>query len=93
MLDRIASQHSRSGGAILALGVIALLLHAPDAHAANPALQCQAGKNKAAGAYAACRQSAEAKRASSGDTAKYNAAISKCETKLASTWSKANCRG
>ena len=74
---------------LLVLGVIAWLGHAAGAHAATVAQQCQSSKNKASGNYAACRQNAESKLATSGDAAKYAAAITKCETKLGSAWSKA----
>jgi hypothetical protein len=51
--------------------------------------KCQSGKNKAAGKYATCRQSAEAKLATAPlDTVKYNDALAKCQTKFASAWQK-----
>ncbi len=60
----------------------------PSYGAGTPAQQCQAGKNKAAGKYAACRENAEAKLATSGDVAKYGDAITKCSGKFASAWQK-----
>ena len=50
--------------------------------------KCQASKNLAAGKYASCRQSAEAKLATSGDQVKFAATLAKCEEKLRSTWDK-----
>lgn len=50
---------------------------------------CQGAKNLAAGKYAACRQKAETILASGGDATKYDQAIGKCESKLASAWRKA----
>ena len=78
---------TRLRASILILGAAALLQTA-DARAATVAQQCRAGKNKAAGAYAACRQSAEGKLATSGDAAKYATAIGKCQSKLTATWAK-----
>jgi len=70
--------------------VAALALIATAAQAAGtPEQKCQSAKNKAAGKYAACRQSAEAKVVTSGDLTKYSTAIGKCESKFASTWQKA----
>jgi hypothetical protein len=62
------------------------------AHGATPEQQCQASKNKAAGAYAACRQNAEAKLATSGDGVKYDAALAKCGAKLTGAWQKADAK-
>ena len=68
---------------------LTLAFAASSAHAASASAQkCQAGKNKAAGKYAACRENAEAKLATSGDTAKYGEAITKCSDKFAATWQK-----
>lgn len=74
---------------LLVLGAAAWIGHASGAHAATVPQQCQATKNKAAGTYAACRQKAEAALATSGNATKYGTAIGKCESKLTSTWSKA----
>ena len=75
------------------LGVVAscaaLLWIATAQAAGTPAQQCQAGKNKAAGKYAACRDNAEARLAATGDTTKYDDAITKCETKYQAAWQKA----
>jgi hypothetical protein len=56
--------------------------------AVSPVQQCQSGKNLAAGKYAACRQKAEGKLATSGDVVKYGEAIAKCETKMSDAWAK-----
>ena len=76
-------------GALTALVAVTLLFGASGARAATAARKCQASKNKAAGKYVACRQNAEAKLASTGDTTKYDAAIIKCETKYQTAWQKA----
>ncbi len=58
-------------------------LATPPAGAAPTAPQkCQAGKNKVAGKYAACLQSAEGKLVATGDMTKYNATINKCKLKF-----------
>jgi hypothetical protein len=70
--------------------LIGVLLWAGTALATvTPEQRCQDAKNKAAGKYAQCRERAEAKLASRGDTAKYDAALTKCETKYESAWQKA----
>ena len=75
--------------AVLVAG--ALLLGARSVEAGGTAQQqCQSAKDKAAGKYAACRQNAEAKLATSGDTTKYGPAIAKCTTKFGNSWLKAN---
>ena len=52
----------------------------------TPAQKCQYGKNAAAGKYAACRQTAEAKFAASLDGAKRALDLAKCAGKFQSTW-------
>jgi len=54
----------------------------------TPEQQCQAGRYKAAGRYAACEQKAMAKRFGGGDLDKFAAAVSKCRVKYAATWDK-----
>ena len=66
----------------------AAVFRATGALAATPAQTCQAGKNKAAGKYAACRHGAEAKLASTGDGPTYSAALGKCTSKNAAAWQK-----
>jgi hypothetical protein len=66
-----------------------LLVTTPARAAGTPEQKCQSGKNKAAGKYAACRQTAESKVVLTGDLAKYSGAIGKCETKFASSWQRA----
>jgi len=65
-----------------------LLAAAPAMGALTAEQKCQAGKNQAAGKYADCRQKAEASLVKTGDTTKYAAAISKCETKFQTKWQK-----
>jgi hypothetical protein len=72
------------------LGLVMSLLVATAASAApTPEAKCQAAKNKAAGNLADCRQAAEAKRAQTGDAAKYDAAILRCESAFAAAFAKA----
>jgi hypothetical protein len=87
----ILAARSRASFVVATLIASALLVLTPlSGYAAGtPEQQCQATKNKSAGKYAACRQSAEAKVATSGDTVKYNDALSKCGTKLTGAWQKA----
>jgi len=68
--------------------IAATVCWAAGALAATPAQKCQAGKNKTAGKYAACRHGAEAKLAGNGDGAAYTTAIGKCATKYAAAWQK-----
>lgn len=58
------------------------------AHATTAAQTCQAGKNRLAGKYAACRHGAEAKLAKTGDGVKYAAAIATCASKYSVAWQK-----
>lgn len=57
--------------------------------APTPAQKCQAAKNAAAGKYGACRQTAEAKYATSLDGAKRTADLVKCQAKLQKAWTAA----
>jgi hypothetical protein len=61
-----------------------VLAWANAAGALDPAPKCQAGKNKEAGKYAACRQKAEAKAITSGDPADYT----KCDAKFFAKWAR-----
>jgi len=70
------------------VALAATVCWAAGALAATPAQKCQAGKNKAAGKYAACRHGAEAKLATTGDGGAYSAALGKCTTKNAAAWQK-----
>ena len=70
--------------------VASLLAAAAIAGAAGtPEQQCQAAKNKAAGADASCRGKAQAALATSGDVTKYTTALGKCDTKFTSAWQQA----
>ena len=74
---------------VLAIAVALTLLWGGTASAGvSPEHKCQAGKNKAAGKYAACLQNAEAKFVTSGDALKHGDAIAKCATKLDDKWKK-----
>ena len=76
-----------------ALGAaFAVLAAAAMAEAGSPAQQCQAGKNKIAGKYAACRENAEAKEATSGDGEKFHQAIAKCSLKFGIAWQNAESK-
>lgn len=69
--------------------VFALLGSTSQAYAAVTAAQkCQAGKNKVAGKYAACRQDAEARLATDGDATAYATAIGKCAAKYSAGWQR-----
>jgi len=72
---------------LAALG--AFILTATAVYAADPVVRCESAKNKAAGKYAACRLSAQAKLVTTGDTARYDSALAKCETKFTTSWEKA----
>ncbi len=70
------------------VAAIVTLVAATAFAAATPAQKCESGKNAAAGAYAACRHKAEAKRALKGDLAKYNAALATCVAKFEKAFAK-----
>jgi hypothetical protein len=78
--------------ATLVAGALLLGARAADA-AGTPEQQCQATKDKSAGKYAACRQNAEAKLATTAktpaDLLKYDDTLTTCGTKLESAWQKA----
>ena len=79
----------RSRLAELSIVVTALLLGASWATAGlTPEQKCQAGKNQAAGKYAACRQNAEAKFAKNGDPTKYAKDLAGCTAKFTARWQK-----
>jgi len=71
------SPHLASLGFIVVAALIANTA-APVSAGVTPEQQCQAAKNKTAGKYAACRQKAESKLATSGDAVEYNDALTKC---------------
>lgn len=73
----------------LTLAVAAMLVARSVVAAPTAEQKCQGAKNIAAGKYAACRQKAEKGLASTGDTAKYDTAITRCEDKLSKLWQKA----
>jgi hypothetical protein len=60
--------------------------------ASTPAKTCQAAQNIAAGKYGACRQTAEAKYATSLDGAKRDADLVKCQTKLQRAWAASEAK-
>jgi len=72
---------------VLVAGVLLLAVTAVQA-GLTPEQKCQAGKNKAAGKYAACRQSAEAAFATKGDVAKHDTAVAACAASFLGTWLK-----
>jgi hypothetical protein len=80
----------RISKAISATALATVLLWTGAALAA-PTLQqaCRGAKNKAAGNYATCRQGAEAKLATTGNVAKYTAALATCGNKFIAAWQKA----
>jgi hypothetical protein len=73
----------------LTVGACATLLWTGVALAfTTPQQRCEAGKNDAAGKYAACRQTAEKNFVLYGDAAKYGNAIDRCDATLATKWQK-----
>src|SRR5262249_32840091 len=61
--------------------------------ASTPAQKCTAGKNKAAGKYAGCLQSALGKFALSGDGVKLTADTTKCGASYGKTWARLELKG
>src|SRR5438067_2111155 len=78
----------RATAGVVALVWWCLVLGTPAGATQTPQQRCQAGKNRAAGKYAACLQSAEAKLVANGDMAKYNTAVTNCQTRFANKWQK-----
>jgi hypothetical protein len=70
----------------VALIVTVLACATPAFGLLTPAQKCEAGKNLAAGKYAACRLKAESKLVKTGDTAKYTETIDKCYFKFNKKW-------
>jgi hypothetical protein len=70
------------------LVALCVLLAAAPVAAATPEEACEIAKNKAAGAYAACRQKAEAKALQRGEAPAY----AKCDAKFQQSWSKAEAK-
>ena len=75
------------------VSVAVLLMTVSTAFAGTPAQECQAGKNKVAGRYARCRHDAHAKLATTGDTAAYDAAVSRCLARYFATWHRLEAKG
>lgn len=70
-----------------------LLVAATSAHAkATPTQACAATKNKAAGKYAACLQTAIGNFAANGNVAKVTAARGKCRDGFLKAWAKADAK-
>jgi hypothetical protein len=61
-----------------------LMMVSGGAHAADPAVKCQASKLKESSKYSACRLKADAKAVTKGIAADY----AKCEAKFADKWAK-----
>lgn len=88
MLHQNLNRRFLARRSLVTFAALALLVGASAAHATTSAQQCQSGKNKTAGKYAACRQNAEAKLATTTDMGKYNAAIAKCAANFGAAWTK-----
>ena len=70
-----------------------LVLPVPTAHAKpTPVQKCTAAKNKAAGKYAACLQTATANFITSADAAKHTTARGKCRTTFLKAWAAADAK-
>ena len=68
-------------------------LAVPPAHAKpTPVQKCAAAKNKAAGKYAACLQTATANFVTSADVAKHTTARGKCRTTFLKSWAAADAK-
>jgi hypothetical protein len=67
---------------------VALAVASPTMAGPSPEQKCQAGKNDAAGKYAACIDKALKAFVGSADMIKYDAAVAECADKLASSWDK-----
>jgi uncharacterized protein DUF1566 len=89
MLNRMSKNPTlRAAAGVVALVCWCLLLGTAASALPTPAQRCQAGKNRAAGRYASCRQGAEAALVASGNTTRYSNAILMCETRFANKWQK-----
>jgi hypothetical protein len=75
------------------LTAMLFLFAATAAHAkTTPTQACAAAKNKAAGKYAACLQTAAGNFAANGDTPKFTTARGKCRGAFLKAWSKADAK-
>jgi len=63
-----------------------LALAGPPAWAATPEQKCEAGKNAAAGKYAACLAHARKVLVTKGDAARYDTAVAKCQQRFSRKW-------
>ncbi|HEY2774237.1 MAG TPA: DUF1566 domain-containing protein [Candidatus Binatia bacterium] len=63
-----------------------LMCAAPGWASLTPVQRCQAGKNTAAGKYAACRQKAEGTLVTNGSESKYDTTINACKDKFSKKW-------
>lgn len=86
-MNRIQSLRHVVLGAISTLALLGFV--AATALAVEPLDKCESAKNKAAGKYASCRQNAEAKLVTTGDTGVYASALTKCTEKLSTSWQRA----
>lgn len=74
---------------VMSAALATMVLVAGSAPAALTAEQrCEAGKNDAAGKYAACAAKAERAWVLTGDAEKYAAVMAKCEKQLIAAWNK-----
>jgi hypothetical protein len=70
-----------------------LVLAVPTAHAKpTPVQKCAAAKNKAAGKYGACLQTATANFVTSADAGKHTTARGKCRTTFVKAWAAADAK-
>jgi hypothetical protein len=83
----MTKQRGRMGLVPLALAMAIGLAGAAGA-APTPEQKCEGGKLQAAGKYAACVAKAEKDLLLKGDTAKYSAAVAKCQTQLDAAYAK-----
>lgn len=89
---RLAVKRSSLAWLALVLAGAASVLVATAEARPTPAQKCQAGKNKAAGTYAACRQDAEAMLVATGNTTRYAKATLDCSYRFAAKWLQLDAR-
>lgn len=89
MNSGIRNAKQGSAEVLFAVGAVAMLLGAGAAQAAlAPEQKCEAGKNNTAGKYVQCMSKAEKTLVTTGDQAKYDAAVLACGSKFGASWSK-----
>jgi hypothetical protein len=90
LLEEEEGFEGRENGEMKKIAMLAAvgLLYSGSAWGLDPAVKCEADKNKFAGKYAFCRQKAEAFLVKTQDAGKYGEMLAKCDETLNEKWDK-----